>query len=161
MGMTLRNLETYGYISSKTKSYRILRGFFLLFIFYTFWPYKAGLPCFLALWSYKTGLPCFLALWPYKAGLSCFLICFPFCWELLGLCLRADYISTIPWIITKYLAIHLAASNFSCSDRINHPTRSMRTTLWRRQHPIVPYLLCPASRAIGHFWTWDMIQKRP
>ena len=40
--MTLRSLETYEYISSKTKSYRIERGFFLLFIFlgyHAFWPY--------------------------------------------------------------------------------------------------------------------------
>ena len=33
IGMTLRSLETYGYIGSKTKSYRIQKGFFLLFIF--------------------------------------------------------------------------------------------------------------------------------
>ena len=33
MGMTLRSLETYVYIGSKTKSYQILRGFLLLFIF--------------------------------------------------------------------------------------------------------------------------------
>ena len=46
MGITLRSLETYGYIDSKTKSYWILREFLLLFIFYAFWPYKAGLPCF-------------------------------------------------------------------------------------------------------------------
>ena len=42
--MTLRNLETYGYIGSKTKSYQIQREFFLLFIFLghrgrAFWPY--------------------------------------------------------------------------------------------------------------------------
>ena len=47
ISMTLWSLETYGYIDSKTKSYRILRRFFLLFIFYVFWPYKASLPCFL------------------------------------------------------------------------------------------------------------------
>ena len=33
IGMTLQSLEIYGYIGSKTKSYWILRGFFLLFIF--------------------------------------------------------------------------------------------------------------------------------
>ena len=33
MSITLRSLETYGYIGSKTKSYQILRGFLLLFIF--------------------------------------------------------------------------------------------------------------------------------
>ena len=33
MGMTLRSLETYGYIGSKSKSYQILKGFLLLFIF--------------------------------------------------------------------------------------------------------------------------------
>ena len=159
--MTLRSLETYGYIDSKIKSYRILRGFLLLFIFHVFWPYKAGLPCFLALWPYKAGLLCFLTLWPYKAGFPCFLICFPFCWELLDLCPRANRVPTIPWIITKCLTIHLAASNFSHSDRINHPTRSMRRTLWRHWHLIVMYLLHPASRAIGHFQTEGMIWKRP
>ena len=122
--MTLWSLETYGYIGSKTKSYQILRRFLLLFIFHAFWPYKAGLPCFLTLWPYKAGLPCFLALWPYKAGLLCFLICFPFCWELLCLCPRADRVPTILWIITECLAIHLAASDFSRNDRINYPTRS-------------------------------------
>ena len=66
MGMTLLSLETYGYIGSKIKSYQILRGLLLLFIFHTFWPYKAGFPYF-------------LVLWPYKAGLPYFLICFPFC----------------------------------------------------------------------------------
>ena len=164
----------YGYIGSKTKSYWILRGFFLLFIFYAFWPYKtgllcflafwpykAGLPCFLALWPYKAGFPCFLALWPYKAGLSCFLIYFPFCWELLGLCPKADRIQTIPWIITECFALQLAALDFSYSDRINHPTRSMRRTLWRHRHPKVPYFLRLASRAIGHFQTGGMIRKRP
>ena len=135
--MTLRSLETYGYIGSKTKSYQILRGFLLLFIFYAFWPYKAGLPCF-------------LVLWPYKAGLSCFLICFLFCCKLLGLCLRADCVSTILWIIIECLAIYLAAFGFSRSDRINHLTKSMRRTLWRRWHPTVPYLLHPAIPAIGH-----------
>ena len=148
--MTLRSLETYGYIDSKTKSYRILRRFLLLFIFYAFWPYKAGLLCFLVFWLYKAGFPCFFIFRPYKAGLPCFLIYFPFCWELLGLYLRADYIPTISWIITECLAIHFAALDFSCSDRINHPTRSMRRTLWKRRHPTVPYLLRPASRAIGH-----------
>ena len=33
MGMTLRSLQTYGYIDSKTKSYQIQRKFLLLFIF--------------------------------------------------------------------------------------------------------------------------------
>ena len=33
MGMTLWSLKTYGYISSKIKSYQIQRGFLLLFIF--------------------------------------------------------------------------------------------------------------------------------
>ena len=50
MGMTLRSLETYGYIDSKTKSYQIKRGFLLLFIFFqtlafrlhAFWPYYFG-----------------------------------------------------------------------------------------------------------------------
>ena len=38
--MILRNLETYGYIGSKTKSYQILREFLLLFMFLPFrsWP---------------------------------------------------------------------------------------------------------------------------
>ena len=94
--MTLRNLETYGYIDSKTKSYRILRGFFLLFIFHVFWPYKAGLPYFLAFWPYKASLPCFLIFRPYKAGFPYFFIYFPFCWELLGFCPRADHIPIIP-----------------------------------------------------------------
>ena len=174
MGITLRSLETYGYIGSKTKSYRILREFLLLFIFYAFWPYKAGLPCFLALWPYKaglpcffalwpykTGFPCFLALWPYKVGLPCFLICFPFCWELLGLCPRADRVPTIPWIITKCFAIHFAALGFFRSNRINHLIRSMCKTLWRRRHPTLPYLLHSASRTIGHFRTRGMIQRRP
>ena len=44
--MTLQSLETYGYIDSKTKSYRILRGLLLLFILHAFWPYKVGLSCF-------------------------------------------------------------------------------------------------------------------
>ena len=161
MGMTLRSLETYGYIGSKTKSYQILRGFLLLFIFHVFWPYKTGFLCFLALWPYKAGLPCFFTLRPYKAGLPCFLICFPFCWELLGLCPRADHIPTIPWIITKCLTLHLTALDFFCSDRINHPMSFMRRTLWRRRHPTVPYLLRPASRAIGHFRTGGMIRRRP
>ena len=174
MGMTLQSLKTYGYIGSKTKSYWILREFLLLFIFHIFWPYKAGLPCFLALlpykvgllcflalWPHKAGLPCFLALWPYKAGLSYFLICFTFCWELLGLCPRADRVLTILWIIIEYLAIHFAASGFFCSDQITHPTRSMRRTLWRRRHSIVPYLLRLASRAICDFRTGGMMQKRP
>ena len=161
MGVILWSLKTYGYNYSKTKSYWILRKFLLLFIFHAFWPYKAGLPCFLALWPYKAGLPCFFALWPYKAGLPWFLICFPFCWKLLGLCLRADYVLTIPWMITECLAIHLAALNFFRSDRINHPTRSMCRTLWRRRHPTVPYLLHPASRVISNFRTGGMIWKRP
>ena len=148
--MTLWSLKTYGYIGCKTKSYQILRIFLLLFIFHAFWSYKAGLPCFLALWPYKAGLPCFLTFWPYKAGLPYFLICFSFCWELLDLCPRAHCVPTILWIITECLVIHFAASNFSRSDRINHPIRSMRSTLWRRRHPTVPYLLRPASRAIGH-----------
>ena len=70
--MTLWSLETYGYISSKTKNYQILRGFLMLFIFYTFWTYKAGLPYFLAFWPYKSGLPYFLEFWPYKVSLPCF-----------------------------------------------------------------------------------------
>ena len=42
--MTLRSLETYEYIDSKTKSCQIQRGFLLLFIFlghrgHAFWPY--------------------------------------------------------------------------------------------------------------------------
>ena len=148
--MTLRSLETYGYIGSKTKNYLILRGFLLLFIFHAFWPYKVSLPCFLALWPYKASLPCFFTFWPYKAGLSCFLICFPFCWELLGLCPRADCILIIPWIIIECLVIYLAALDFSRSDRINHSMRSMHRTLWKRRHPTVPYLLRLASRAIGH-----------
>ena len=135
--MTLRSLKTYGYIDSKTKSYWILRGFLLLFIFHAFWPYNASLPCF-------------FAFWPYKAGLPCFLICFPFCYKLLGLWPKADRIPAISWIITKCLAIHPAASDFSHSDRINHPTRSMHRTLWRRWRPTMPYLLHPASRAIGN-----------
>ena len=51
--MTLRNLETYGYIGSKTKSYQIQREFFLLFIFLghcscAFWLYaiKPSQYCF-------------------------------------------------------------------------------------------------------------------
>ena len=116
MSMTLQSLEMYGYIDSKTKSYWILRGFLLLFIFHAFWPYKVGLSCF-------------LALWPYKVGFSCFLIYFPFCWELLGLYPRADCVPTILWIITECLAIYFTASDFSCSNRINHPTRSMHRTL--------------------------------
>ena len=161
MGMTLRSLKTYGYISSKTKSYQILRGFLLLFIFHAFWPYKADLPFFLALRPYKAGFPCFFALWPYKAGLPCFLICFPFYWEPLGLCSRVDRVPTIFWIITKCLVIYLAALDFFCSDQINHPTRSMRKTLWKRWHLTMQYLLHPASRAIGHFQTGGMIQRRP
>ena len=70
--MTLWNLKMYGYIGCKTKSYQILRGFLLLFIFYAFWPYKVGFPCFLAFWPYKAGFPCFLTFWPYKAGLLYF-----------------------------------------------------------------------------------------
>ena len=35
-GMTLRSLKTYGYIDSKTKSWQILRGFLLLFIFLSY-----------------------------------------------------------------------------------------------------------------------------
>ena len=160
MGMTLQSLKTYGYIDSKTKSYQILRGFLLLFIFHAFWPYKAGLPYFLAFWPYKAGLLYSFVFKPYKAGLQWFLICFSFCCELLGLCLRADRVLTIPWIITEYLAIYFAALDFFCSDRINHPTRFMRRTLWRRQHPTVPYLLRPASYAISYLQTGDMIQRR-
>ena len=33
IGMTLRSLEMYGYIGSKTKSYQIQKEFLLLFIF--------------------------------------------------------------------------------------------------------------------------------
>ena len=143
-GMTLQSLETYGYISSKTKSYQILRGFFLLFIFHAFWPYKASFPCFFAFWPYKVGLPCFfhqqtlllITLFrPSLSGFSKFLDLFlnkPFYWEFLDLCPKADCIPTIPWIITKCLIIHLAASNFFHSNQINHPTRSMCRTLWRR-----------------------------
>ena len=36
MGMTLRSLETYRYIDSKTKSYQIQKRFLLLFIFLSF-----------------------------------------------------------------------------------------------------------------------------
>ena len=147
--MTLRSLEMYGYIDSKTKSYRIQREFLLLFIFHAFWPYKTGLPCllnqqaFLLITLFRTSF----------SGFSEFPDLFsnkPFCWELLGLCLRVNCVSTISWIITKCLAIHLAALDFSQSDRINHPTRSMRRTLWKRQYPTVLYLLRSASRAIGH-----------
>ena len=149
MGMTLRSLETYGYIGSKTKSYWILRGFLLLFIFYAFWPYKAGLLCFL---NQQTFLLITL-LRPSLSGLSEFPDLFPnklFCWKLLGFCPRADHIPTISWIITECLVIYLAASDFSHSNRINHPTRFMHRSLWKRRHPIMPYLLRPASRAIGH-----------
>ena len=148
MGMTLRSLEMYGYFDSKTKSYQILKGFFLLFIFHVFWPYKVGLPCF-------------LTFWPYKAGLPYFLICFPFCWELLGLCLGADRVSTISWIITECLAIYFTASDFSHNDWINYPTKSMHRTLWRHQYSTVPYLLRPASYTIGHLQTGGMIRRRP
>ena len=144
--MTLRSLETYGYIGSKTKSYQILKKFLLLFIFYIFWPYKASRPCFLDQQAFL--LITFFK--PSLLSLSEFFDLFLFCWELLGLCSRVDCVPTIPWIITECLAIYLAAWDFSCSDRINHPTRSMRKTLWKRQHPIVPYLLHPASRAIRH-----------
>ena len=47
MGMTLRNLKTYRFINSMTKSYQILREFLLLFIIHVFWPYKASFSCFL------------------------------------------------------------------------------------------------------------------
>ena len=50
MGMTLWSLETYGWIGSKTKSYQIQRGFFLLFIFLghcAFWPYAIRFPLLL------------------------------------------------------------------------------------------------------------------
>ena len=90
IGMTLRSLETYGYIGNKTKSYQILRGFFLLFIFHAFWPYKTGLPCFLALRPYKAGLPCFLTLRPYKAGLPCFLTLTPYKVGLLCFLIRSS-----------------------------------------------------------------------
>ena len=148
--MTLQNLETYRYIGSKSKSYWILREFLLLFIFHAFWPYKAGLSCFLVFWPYKAGLLCFFAFWLYKACFPYFLICFPFYWELLGLCLRVNWVPTISWIITEYLTIYLAALDFFYSDQINHPTRSMHIMLLKCRHPIVPYLLRPASRAIGH-----------
>ena len=147
--MTLRNLETYGYISSKTKSYRILRGFLLLFIFHAFWPYKAGLPCF----HNHHALLLITLFRPSFSGLLEFLDLFPnklFCWKLLGLCLRADCVLTVSWIIIKCFVIYLAALDFSHDDQINHPIRSMRRTLWRRQYPIVPYLLCLASYAIGY-----------
>ena len=36
MGITLWSLKTYEYIDSKIKSYQILKGFFLQFIFYAF-----------------------------------------------------------------------------------------------------------------------------
>ena len=61
--MTLRSLETYGFDCSKTKSYRIQRGFFLLFIFLSYpsdcafqaMPFK---PCLMAqpLLSFQTFL---------------------------------------------------------------------------------------------------------
>ena len=149
-GMTLWSLKTYEYIGSKTKSYQILRGFLLLSIFHAFWPYKASLPCFLTFWPYKVGLLCFFAFWLYKTGLPCFLIYFSFCWELLGLCSRADRIPTIIRIITECLAIHLTTSDFFCSDRINYLTRSIHKTLWRRQHSTVLYLLHLVRRAITH-----------
>ena len=83
---------------------------------------------------------------PSFSGLSEFSDLFPnksFCWELLGLCPRADRVPTISWIITKCLFIHLAASDFFYSDRINHPTRSKRRTLWKCQHPRRPPPLPP------------------
>ena len=126
--MTLQSLETYGYIDNKTKSYWILRGFLLLFIFYAFWPYKAGFSCFLN----QQALLLITLLRSSFLRLSEFPDLFlnkPFCWELLGLCLRADCVPTILWIITEYLVIHIAALDFSCSDRINHPTRSICRTL--------------------------------
>ena len=150
MGMTLRSLEIYGYIGSKTKNYWILGRFLLLFIFHTFWLYKAGLPCFLN----KQVFLLIILLKPSFSGLLEFPDLFPnkpFCWELQGLCPRADCISTIPWIIAEYLVIQLAALNFShTSNRINHLTKSMHRTLWWRQYPTVSYLLRLASRAIGH-----------
>ena len=146
--MTLWSLGMYGNIGNKTKSYQILRKFLLLFIFHAFWPYKTGLPCFLVRWPYKAGFPCFLALQPFKAGFPCFMICFPFCSELLGFCPRADRVRTILWIITECLALNLAASDFSCSDWINHPTRFMRKTLWRCRYPRVPYLLLEAVQSV-------------
>ena len=150
----------YGYLGSKTKSYWILKGFLLLFIFYVFWPYKASLLCFLVFWLYKVGLPCFFAFRSYKAGLLCFLICFPFYWKLLGLCSRADRVPKIPWIITECLAINLMASDFCCSDRINHSTKSMCKMLWKCWYPTVPYLLHSASHTIGHFQTWGIIWSK-
>ena len=94
MGMTLRSLETYGYIDSKTKSYRIIREFLLLFIFHAFWPYKAGLLCF-----FNQQILLLITLFRLNlSGLSEFLNLFsnkPFYWKLLGLCLRANYIPTI------------------------------------------------------------------
>ena len=149
MGMALWSLETYGYIGNKTKSYQILKEFLLQFIFHAFWPYKAGLLYFFD----QQALLLMTFLRPSFSGLSKFPDLFPnkpFCWELLGLCPRANRVPTIPWIIIEYLVIHFAALDFSYSDRITHPTRSMHRTLWRRQHPTVPCLLRLASRAIGH-----------
>ena len=149
MCMALRNLKTYGYISSKTKSYQILREFLLLLIFYAFWPYKAGLPCFFD----QQAVLLIILLRPTFSGFSKFLDLFPnksFCWEFLALCPRADRVPTISWIITKCLVIYVAALDFSHSDQINYLTRFMRRTLWRRLYPTVPYLLHPASRVIGY-----------
>ena len=164
MGIALWTLEKYGYIGNKIKSYPILREFLLLFIFHAFWPYKACLPCFFDQQAFLL-----ITLFrPSLSGLSEFSDLFsnkPFCWELLGFCPRVNRVSTIFWIITKYLVIHLAALDFSHNDRIIHPTRSLRKTLWRRQHLTVPYLLRPASRAIGHqvllVSNWGMIQRKP
>ena len=52
MDMILQSLKTCEYIDSKTKSYQIQRGFFLLFIFLSFRPWLSGCmpsdPIFLA-----------------------------------------------------------------------------------------------------------------
>ena len=119
------------------------------FIFHAFWSYKAGLLCFLD----QQALLLITFLWPSFSGFSEFLDLFPnklFYWDLLGLCLRADRVPKISWIITKCLVIYLATLDFSHSDQINHPTKSMRRILWRHWHPTVPYLLCPTSRTMGH-----------
>ena len=133
----------------RLKAIKILRGFLLLFILHAFWPYKAGLSCFLD----QQALLLITLLRSSFSGFSEFPDLFPnklFCWELLALCPRADHVPTILWIITKCFVIRLAAPDFSCSDRINHLTKFMRRILWRRWHPTVLYLLHSASCAIGH-----------
>ena len=159
MGMTLRNLETYGYISSKTKNYQILRRFVLLFIFHAFWPYKAGLPSFLD----QQALLLITLLRPSFSGFSKFLDLFsnkPL--EAPKPLLKSGFCPNNFWIMTEYFVIHFLALNFSYSDRINHPTRSKYRTLWQRWHSTVPYLLYPASHSIGYQaflvpnWRYDL-----